>query len=62
FGRSLEKCSELYDNFFKPSKLLEERAAKGIPLSAPTFTSSPSRAHIKAHSKHNEITSFVSYI
>ncbi|MCD7467163.1 Altered inheritance of mitochondria protein 1 [Datura stramonium] len=30
--RSLEKWSELYGNFFKPSRFLEERAAKGIPL------------------------------
>ncbi|KAJ7973842.1 Peroxisomal fatty acid beta-oxidation multifunctional protein [Quillaja saponaria] len=32
---SLKKWSELYGNFFKPSTYLEERALKGIPLSAP---------------------------
>ncbi|KAK4343439.1 hypothetical protein RND71_036533 [Anisodus tanguticus] len=30
--KSLRKWSELYGNFFKPSKFLEERAVKGIPL------------------------------
>ncbi|KAF3646866.1 Glyoxysomal fatty acid beta-oxidation multifunctional protein MFP-a [Capsicum annuum] len=30
--KSLRKWSELYGNFFKPSKFLEERATKGIPL------------------------------
>ncbi|XVE54253.1 hypothetical protein DITRI_Ditri03aG0065400 [Diplodiscus trichospermus] len=38
---SLRKWSEMYGSFFKPSKFLEERAIKGIPLSAPA-TSSPS--------------------
>ncbi|QCD92089.1 enoyl-CoA hydratase/3-hydroxyacyl-CoA dehydrogenase [Vigna unguiculata] len=32
---SLKKWTQLYGNFFKPSKYLEERAVKGIPLSAP---------------------------
>ncbi|KDO42232.1 hypothetical protein CISIN_1g004726mg [Citrus sinensis] len=29
---SLKKWSQLYGNFFKPSRFLEERATKGIPL------------------------------
>ncbi|XVE71042.1 hypothetical protein DITRI_Ditri10aG0118400 [Diplodiscus trichospermus] len=32
---SLSKWWALYGNFFRPSKLLEERAMKGIPLGAP---------------------------
>ncbi|KAJ1419413.1 hypothetical protein SESBI_15164, partial [Sesbania bispinosa] len=32
---SLRKWSQLYGNFYKPSRYLEERAIKGIPLSAP---------------------------
>ncbi|KAM7510792.1 hypothetical protein LguiB_009667 [Lonicera macranthoides] len=32
---SLKKWSELYGNFYKPSKFLEERATKGIPLPSP---------------------------
>ncbi|KAK4344262.1 hypothetical protein RND71_037356 [Anisodus tanguticus] len=44
--KSLHKWSELYGNFFKPSKFLEERAAKGIPLSAPASTSSASRSRM----------------
>ncbi|CAN4103751.1 unnamed protein product [Withania somnifera] len=44
--RSLKKWSELYGNFFKPSRFLEERATKGIPLSAPAFTSSASRSRM----------------
>ncbi|XP_015082869.1 peroxisomal fatty acid beta-oxidation multifunctional protein AIM1-like isoform X1 [Solanum pennellii] len=43
--RSLKKWSELYGNFFKPSRFLEERATKGIPLSAPS-TSSVSRSRM----------------
>ncbi|XVE97557.1 hypothetical protein REPUB_Repub03eG0029500 [Reevesia pubescens] len=31
----LSKWSALYGNFFRPSKFLEERAMKGIPLGAP---------------------------
>ncbi|KAI9119211.1 hypothetical protein K1719_009886 [Acacia pycnantha] len=31
----LKKWSELYGNFYKPSRYLEERAMKGIPLSSP---------------------------
>lgn len=30
--KSLKKWSELYGNFFKPSRYLEERANRGIPL------------------------------
>ncbi|KAL9440650.1 hypothetical protein AB3S75_019341 [Citrus x aurantiifolia] len=41
---SLKKWSQLYGNFFKPSRFLEERATKGIPLSAPVSSSSTSRA------------------
>ncbi|KDP33693.1 hypothetical protein JCGZ_07264 [Jatropha curcas] len=37
---SLKKWSQSYGNFYKPSKYLEERALKGMPLSAPA--SSPS--------------------
>ncbi|GMH23810.1 hypothetical protein Nepgr_025653 [Nepenthes gracilis] len=44
--RSLEKWSDLYGNFFKPSRFLEERAAKGIPLSAPSSTPSASRSRL----------------
>ncbi|XP_022749828.1 peroxisomal fatty acid beta-oxidation multifunctional protein AIM1-like isoform X2 [Durio zibethinus] len=39
--KNLKRWSEIYGNFYKPSKFLEERAIKGIPLSAPA-TSSPS--------------------
>ncbi|XP_059286145.1 peroxisomal fatty acid beta-oxidation multifunctional protein AIM1-like [Lycium ferocissimum] len=44
--RSLKKWSELYGNFFKPSRFLEERATKGIPLSASASTSSASRSRM----------------
>ncbi|KAK6273437.1 hypothetical protein POUND7_010520 [Theobroma cacao] len=37
---SLKRWSEIYGSFFKPSRFLEERAVKGMPLSAPA-TSSP---------------------
>ncbi|XP_031129333.1 peroxisomal fatty acid beta-oxidation multifunctional protein AIM1-like isoform X1 [Ipomoea triloba] len=45
---SLKKWSELYNigNFFKPSRFLEERALKGIRLSAPASTSSATRSRI----------------
>ncbi|KAJ9183943.1 hypothetical protein P3X46_007737 [Hevea brasiliensis] len=33
--KSLKKWSQLYGNFFKPSRYLEERASKGMLLSAP---------------------------
>ena len=36
---SLKKWSEQYGDFFKPSKYLEERAAKGIPLVRSLFSS-----------------------
>ncbi|TYI71684.1 hypothetical protein E1A91_D07G006300v1 [Gossypium mustelinum] len=39
--KSLKEWSEAYGSFYKPSKYLEERAIKGIPLSA-AATSSPS--------------------
>ncbi|KAI3872463.1 hypothetical protein MKX03_023203 [Papaver bracteatum] len=32
---SLKKWSEMYVNFFRPSKFLEDRVIKGIPLNAP---------------------------
>ncbi|KAI3443776.1 hypothetical protein Pfo_000441 [Paulownia fortunei] len=38
--RSLQKWTEVYGNFFRPSRFLEERAKRGIPLSAPASTSS----------------------
>ncbi|CAN4096345.1 unnamed protein product [Withania somnifera] len=44
--KSLRKWSELYGNVFKPSKFLEERSAKGIPLSTPASTSSASRSRM----------------
>ncbi|GAB2219745.1 hypothetical protein Droror1_Dr00007382 [Drosera rotundifolia] len=43
--KSLAKWTSLYGNFFKPSRFLEERATKGIPLSAPS-TSSTSRSRL----------------
>ncbi|CAK9155175.1 unnamed protein product [Ilex paraguariensis] len=43
---SLKKWSEVYGNFYKPSRFLEERATKGIPLSAPASTSSASRSRL----------------
>ncbi|XVF49168.1 hypothetical protein PTKIN_Ptkin03bG0246900 [Pterospermum kingtungense] len=39
--KTLKNLSELYGGFYKPSKFLEERAIRGIPLSAPV-TSTPS--------------------
>ncbi|KAL7093597.1 hypothetical protein ACP275_11G049200 [Erythranthe tilingii] len=44
--RSLQKWSEAYGKFFKPSKYLEERATRGIPLSAPASTSSVARPRL----------------
>ncbi|KAM3394999.1 hypothetical protein P3S68_004003 [Capsicum galapagoense] len=46
-NRSLKKWSELYGNFFKPSRFLEERAMKDVPLSASASTSSASRSECK---------------
>ncbi|KAH6778997.1 Enoyl-CoA hydratase/isomerase family [Perilla frutescens var. hirtella] len=37
--RSMQKWSEAYGKFFKPSRFLENRAQRGIPLSAPASTS-----------------------
>ncbi|GAV78427.1 ECH domain-containing protein/3HCDH domain-containing protein/3HCDH_N domain-containing protein [Cephalotus follicularis] len=36
---SLKKWTQLYGNFYKPSSFLEERATKGIQLSAPASSS-----------------------
>uniref|UniRef100_A0A2C9UAQ8 Uncharacterized protein n=1 Tax=Manihot esculenta TaxID=3983 RepID=A0A2C9UAQ8_MANES len=36
---SLKKWSQLYGNFYKPSRYLEERASKGMLLSAPASSS-----------------------
>ena len=44
--RSLRKWAELYGNFFKPSSFLEERATRGIPLSAPASTSSAAKSRL----------------
>ncbi|XP_076889822.1 peroxisomal fatty acid beta-oxidation multifunctional protein AIM1-like [Bidens hawaiensis] len=41
---SLKKWSEKYSDFYKPSRFLEERAKNGVPLSAPSSTSTSSRA------------------
>nr|AFK48400.1 unknown [Lotus japonicus] len=43
---SLKKWTELYGNFFKPSRYLEERALKGIPLSAPASFNPRSKARL----------------
>jgi len=43
---SLKKWSEVYGTFYKPSKFLEERATKGIPLSAPSSTTPASRSRL----------------
>ncbi|KAJ0030110.1 hypothetical protein Pint_13204 [Pistacia integerrima] len=43
---SLKKWSELYGNFYKPSRFLEERAMKGIPLSAPVSSSPTSKSRL----------------
>ncbi|KAL7189489.1 hypothetical protein ACSBR1_039188 [Camellia fascicularis] len=43
---SLRKWSELYGKFYKPSRFLEERATKGIPLSAPASASPASRSRL----------------
>ncbi|KAI3495857.1 hypothetical protein L1887_38203 [Cichorium endivia] len=40
---SLKKWYEKYGNFYKPSRFLEQRAMSGVPLSAPTNTSSKAR-------------------
>ncbi|XP_022999434.1 peroxisomal fatty acid beta-oxidation multifunctional protein AIM1 [Cucurbita maxima] len=43
---SLKKWSEQYGDFFKPSKYLEERAAKGIPLSEAVSENAASRSRL----------------
>ncbi|PON50536.1 Crotonase superfamily [Parasponia andersonii] len=43
---SLRKWSELYGNFYKPSRFLEERATKGLLLSEPAPSSAASRARL----------------
>ncbi|GMY36042.1 peroxisomal fatty acid beta-oxidation multifunctional protein AIM1-like [Fagus crenata] len=43
---SLKKWSQLYGNFFKPSRFLEERATRGIPLSAPASSSPASKSRL----------------
>ncbi|KAK4481222.1 hypothetical protein RD792_012105 [Penstemon davidsonii] len=44
--KSLQKWSEVYGSFFKPSKYLEERATRGISLSAPASISSSARPRL----------------
>ncbi|KAI3938753.1 hypothetical protein MKW98_011905 [Papaver atlanticum] len=43
---SLKKWSEMCSNFFRPSKFLEDRAIKGIPLSAPLSTSQAPKSRL----------------
>ncbi|KAM1061808.1 hypothetical protein FF1_026224 [Malus domestica] len=43
---SLKKWSGTYGNFFKPSRFLEERATRGLPLSAPVSSSPSSRSRM----------------
>ncbi|XP_038890034.1 peroxisomal fatty acid beta-oxidation multifunctional protein AIM1 [Benincasa hispida] len=43
---SLKKWSEQYGDFFKPSKYLEERVAKGIPLSEADSENAASRSRL----------------
>ncbi|TYI16879.1 hypothetical protein ES332_A08G285100v1 [Gossypium tomentosum] len=44
--RSLKKWLEMYGSFYKPSKFLEERAMKGIPLSAPATSSASTKSRL----------------
>ncbi|TYJ24818.1 hypothetical protein E1A91_A07G005000v1 [Gossypium mustelinum] len=44
--KSLKKWSEAYGSFYKPSKYLEERAIKGIPLSAAASSSPSSKSRL----------------
>ncbi|GMI94821.1 ABNORMAL INFLORESCENCE MERISTEM [Hibiscus trionum] len=44
--KSLKKWSEMYGSFYKPSKYLEERAIKGIPLSAAATSSTSSKSRL----------------
>jgi enoyl-CoA hydratase/3-hydroxyacyl-CoA dehydrogenase len=43
---SLKKWTQLYGNFYKPSRYLEERATKGIPLSAPASSNPTTKARL----------------
>ncbi|KAK7314460.1 hypothetical protein VNO77_32984 [Canavalia gladiata] len=43
---SLKKWTQLYGNFYKPSNYLEERAIKGIPLSAPASSTPKTKARL----------------
>ncbi|KAK4601928.1 hypothetical protein RGQ29_011148 [Quercus rubra] len=43
---SLKKWSKLYGKFFEPSRFLEERATRGIPLSAPSSPSPTSKSRL----------------
>ena len=43
---SLKKWEQLYGNFYKPSRFLEERATNGIPLSAPVSSNAKSKARL----------------
>ncbi|KAM0037083.1 putative isomerase, 3-hydroxyacyl-CoA dehydrogenase, Enoyl-CoA hydratase [Helianthus debilis subsp. tardiflorus] len=43
---SLKKWSKNYGNFYKPSRILEERAMNGVPLSAPVSSPTGSRARL----------------
>ncbi|XP_020216339.1 peroxisomal fatty acid beta-oxidation multifunctional protein AIM1 [Cajanus cajan] len=43
---SLKKWAQLYGNFYKPSRYLEERAIKGIPLSAPASSTPKSKSRL----------------
>lgn len=43
---SLKKWAQLYGNFYKPSRYLEERATKSIPLSAPASSNPTSKARL----------------
>ncbi|RDX74994.1 Peroxisomal fatty acid beta-oxidation multifunctional protein AIM1 [Mucuna pruriens] len=43
---SLKKWAQLYGSFYKPSRYLEERATKGIPLSAPASSTPKSTARL----------------
>ncbi|XP_077219340.1 enoyl-CoA hydratase/isomerase family [Tasmannia lanceolata] len=43
---SLKKWAEAYGSFYRPSRFLEERAMKGMPLSTPTSKPQDSRARL----------------
>lgn len=44
--RSLKKWTETYGDFYKPSRFLEERATRGIPLGAPASISSAPKSRL----------------